>query len=367
MNINKCILLFLVVLCILLFYKLSQKETFQDSSESSNGSSDIQYRYRPTSWVNESDYENIKDKFINDLTSTRPVTEDNKTLSDLVKESLQREGLNDKLGDLQNSIKRLQILNQKSSGFLNNIDHLGKFQDNYSNKLESILESKYQGTIDNNFNLKQKIAENKIKAIEDILSGIEETISEDTEGSVSLIFKSIRCLDNDLSLNVQAVAKDGVVSKDGIYMVYINNNILFYELINADGSICSSNMNTCQFRPTDGGKNGIPFDTEFNTNLKDAYFKIILISDHNDYNAHIDAHKETNMKKYVYENDDINYPFYIIQPNSHPGLCLNLESGELGEFNIRIKPCSNNRTERFEALLYETFNGCNSEPTTISQ
>ena len=92
-----------------------------------------------------------------------------------------------------------------------------------------------------------------------------------------------------------------------------------------------------------------------------------LISDYNDYNTHIDAHKEANMKKYVYETDDINYPFYIIQPNSHPGLCLNLESGELGEFNIRIKPCSNNKTERFEALLYETFNGCNSEPTTISQ
>ena len=359
-------MLFLVVLCILLFYKLSQKETFQDSSESSNGSSDIQYRYRPTSWVNESDYEDIKDKFINDLTSTRPVTEDNKTLSDLVKQSLQGEGLNvnNKLGDLQNSINRLQILNQKSSGFLNNIDHLGKFQDNYSNKLESILESKYQGTIDNNFNLKQKIAENKIKAIEDILSGIQETISEETP---SLIFKSIRCLDNDLSLNVQSVANNGITNKDGLYMIYINNNVLFYELLNNDGAICSSNMNNCKFRPTDGSENDISFDTEFNTYLKDAYFKIILISDYNDYNTHIDAHKEANMKKYVYETDDINYPFYIIQPDSHPGLCLNLESGELGEFNIRIKPCSNNKTERFEALLYETFNGCNSEPTTISQ
>ena len=48
MNINKCVLLFLVVLGILLFYKLSQKETFQDSSEGSNDSPDIQYRYRPT-------------------------------------------------------------------------------------------------------------------------------------------------------------------------------------------------------------------------------------------------------------------------------------------------------------------------------
>ena len=59
---------------------------------------------------------------------------------------------------------------------MNNIDHLNEFQNNYSNKLESILESKYKGTIDNNFNLKQKIAENKIKATQDILGGIEETI-----------------------------------------------------------------------------------------------------------------------------------------------------------------------------------------------
>ena len=34
MNINKCVLLFSVVLCILLFYKLSQKETFQGETTS---------------------------------------------------------------------------------------------------------------------------------------------------------------------------------------------------------------------------------------------------------------------------------------------------------------------------------------------
>ena len=41
--------------------------------------------------------------------------------------------------------------------------------------VKSILESKYKGTIDNNFNLKQKIAENKIKAWR-YVGGIEETI-----------------------------------------------------------------------------------------------------------------------------------------------------------------------------------------------
>ena len=123
---------------------------------------------------------------------------------------------------------------------MNNIDHLNEFQNNYSNKLESILESKYKGTIDNNFNLKQKIAENKIKANRRYTWRNRRNYYSDTEVSKSLIFKSIRCLDNDLSLNVQVVAQDGITSKDGLYMIYINNNVLFYELINADGSICTT-------------------------------------------------------------------------------------------------------------------------------
>ena len=49
------------------------------------------------------------------------------------------------------------------------------------------------------------------------------------------------------------------------------------------------------------------------------------------------------MKKYVYENDDINYPFYIIQPNAHPG---SFEFRiRIKEFNNRIKPCSDGKTE----------------------
>ena len=244
MDINKCVLLFSVVLCILLFYKLSQKETFQgigttattgttatrtipagsgiamceekgynktecmsigccqwdesvdechsdvddrpcktsdrttsvdngetmceghgydraecmsigccqwDESESGGkchsavgsgsctksdeGTSinpNVQYRYRPTSWVNENDYNDIKNKFINDLKSTTPVTPDGKSLSDLIGNSLKSEemdtSIETKLDNLQKSILNIQKLNQTSTGFLNNIDHLGRFK-----------------------------------------------------------------------------------------------------------------------------------------------------------------------------------------------------------------------------------------------
>lgn len=477
MNINQCILLFSIVLCILLFYKLSQKETFQVPSSSSSGAStsssaseptetsssgastsssaseptetsssgiqngetmcerrgyneqqcaavgccqwdadfvnpetgsrgecmsnvgdgpcvassnnssetnqgesnanatnqggsNIQYRYRPTSWVNETDYENIKNRFINDLTSTRPVTTDDRTLSELIQNSLQSEeiDINSTVNDLNNSIRNIEQLNRSSSGFLNNIDHLGKFQDNYSKKLQSILESKYQGTINNSFNLKQKIAEQKIKSIQDILSGLEQGVVSENESAVTLsVFKSIRCIDNDLSLNVEGVVQNNILSKDGFYMIYMNDNILFYELTNIAGTTqqCTNRIrNLCDYRCTDGSDNNLQFDTTYNDNLSDAYFKIIIINNHDEYNLHINSHNENSLKRFAYETDDISYPFYIIQPKNHPGKCLNFEVGELGEFKVRVKPCSNTKTERFEAMIYESTFGCAPEDTS---
>ena len=304
--------------------------------------------------------------FINDLTSTRPVLANGDTLGDLIRNSLSDQGMdvNDTINNLNNSIRNIEELNRSSSGFLNNIDHLGKFQDNYSKKLQSILESKYQGTINNNFNLKQKIAEQKIKSIQDILSGLEQGVNPDNESSESRsIFKSIKCLDNDLSLNVEPVAQNGVISKDGFYMIYINDNILFYELTNISGTDqqCTNKIkNVCDYRCTDGTDNNIQFDTAYSENLNDAYFEIILINNYDEYNLHINAHNENSLKRFAYETDDISYPFYIIRPKNRNGLCLNFEVGELGEFKVRVKPCSNTKTERFEALIYETYNGCNT-------
>jgi len=381
MNINKCVLLFSVVLCILLFYKLSQKETFQGDGTTAAGTTsvgttlpinpNVQYRYRPTSWVNENDYTYIKNKFINDLSSTTPVS-DGKTLSDLISNSLKSEGMDTdiktKLDDLQNSISNINDLTQTSTGFLNNIDHLGKFQDNYSKKVKSILESKYQGSIDNSFNLKQKIADQKIKLIEDILSHLEDDSGSGSGSSTSYVFKSIRCVENDLTLNVEAVVVNNIRKQDGDYMVSINDNILFYELVNISESDINSGepckpkvKGICDYRCTDGLKNGTPkikFDATYKEELKDAYFKIIVINDYNEYNSHIDAHNENSLKKFVYETDDIQYPFYLIQPKNHIGKCVNFEAGELGEFNVKIQPCCNTKTERFEAMIYETHDGC---------
>ena len=84
------------------------------------------------------------------------------------------------------------------------------------------------------------------------------------------------------------------------------------------------------------------------------------------YNSYIDAHNENSLKKFVYETDDIQYPFYLIQPKRHQGKCLNFEVGELGEFKVRIKPCSNTKTERFEAMIYETHDGCNDNANPIA-
>ena len=322
----------------------------------------MQYSYRPTSWVNENDYINIKNRFLNDLNSTQPVTSNGRTLKQLINDSLKNRGMNisQSINNINNSINGVNTLNRKASKFLNNIDYLKKFQDNYSKKLENILESKYQGTLNNKFDLNQKITEKKIKTIKDTLNHLGRDINNSSQ-ETSDIFRSIRCLDNDLTLNVEAVAQNNVTTKDGFYMIYINDNILFYELTNITESQqqCTSRIrNVCEYRCTDGSNNNLQFDTAYNQNLSDAYFKIIIINNYNDYNSHINAHKKTIFKKFAYETDDINYPFYIIQPKNHPGNCVNFEIDNDGNFHVRVKPCSNVKTERFEAKIYESNIRC---------
>ena len=273
------------------------------------------------------------------------------------------------INNLNNSIRNIEQLNRSSSGFLNNIDHLNTFQDNYSKKLQSILESKYQGTINNSFNLKQKIAEQKIKSIQDILSGLQQGATENQTRPESLsLFKSIRCVDNDLTLNIEPVVGNDE-SDDQFYMIYINDNILFYELVNLSETEqqCTNRIaGICEYRCTDGTDNNVQFDTAYSQSLFNAYFKVIIINNYDDYNYHINSHNENSLKRFAYETDDINYPFYIIQPKNHPGKCLNFENGELGEFKVRVKPCSNTKSERFEAMIYESNFGCAPAPAPAS-
>ena len=158
-------------------------------------------------------------------------------------------------------------------------------------------------------------------------------------------------------------------SDEQFYMIYINDNILFYELVNISGTEqqCTNRIaRVCEYRCTDGTDNNVQFDTAYSQNLFNAYFKVIIINNYDDYNYHINSHNENSLKRFAYETDDINYPFYIIQPKNHPGKCLNFENGELGEFKVRVKPCSNTKSERFEAMIYESNFGCAPAPAPAS-
>ena len=219
------------------------------------------------------------------------------------------------------------------------------------------------------------------------------------------VFKSIRCIANGQTLNIEAVIQlvdDGnsgtnlFVNRNKEYLIQVNDNILFYELRNtspnevllddgitiSSGMVCRGALNdvanaVCKFVQSNGyykssdGRNinnnvdlngAVVGETQWN-NLKHdrqfkaamqqigAYFKVNKISNKMEYNNVIKRAGNLN-----YESGLIKYPFYIVQPVNHPDKCLNLKKTNTGTNIVTIEKCSNNPTERFDAHVYSSYN-----------
>ena len=86
--------------------------------------------------------------------------------------------------------------------------------------------------------------QDKINQIKELTNNYNVAIKKKTGNDVKGAYKSVRCIGNGQTLNIEPVIyNDGVknfVRKDGDYIIQVNDTILFYEPRNKNtGQICS--------------------------------------------------------------------------------------------------------------------------------
>ena len=266
----------------------------------------------------------------------------------------------DELNNVRNILKDLQEVKLDT-------DNTGtrKFVDN----LERLIKRKRSLNSNLDYQVKAKMIQDKINQIKELTNNYNVNIKQKTGTDVKGAYKSVRCMGNGQTLNIEPVIyNDGVknfVKRDGDYIIQVNNTILFYEPRDKNtNSICSIEENplNCILTPTDGLlkniSNNISDDVKHNISESaelqsaGAYFKVKFINNSDTYNNVIKTAGNFN-----FDNNQLKYPFFIIQPKNNPGgKCLNLKKKAAGMVHLTVEPCSNKPSERFEAYPYRAYN-----------
>lgn len=326
----------------------------------------LRYNQRDPDVSVEKYYEDIVNR-IDDLEPDHPVF--NKILNPLKEYTLSNLGVDrqnelsskiDELNNVRNILKDIQEVKL-------DVDNTGTAM--FVNNLEKIIARKKYLNNNLDYQVKAKMIQDKINQIKELTNNYNVVVKQKTGSSVTGAYKSVRCIGNGQTLNIEPVIyNDGVrnfVKRDGDYIIQVNNTILFYEPRNKNtGEMCSIEDNPleCVLAPTDGLKNRISnnIDDDIKHNISEsselqsagAYFRVKFINNSEAYNNVIKTAGNFN-----FDNNDLKYPFFIIQPKNNPGgKCLNLKKKTAGMLHLSIEPCSNKPSERFEAYPYRAFN-----------
>lgn len=372
----------------------------------------VRYQDRASDQTSDSHYEDI----VNRITNLPP----NDPLIQKILLPLRRYSTNQDSSRIEQELaEKIQSLNTASNvlSSLNdqNIEVNKEVPQKMMTHIENLLRKKRKLNENIDFNVKAAMVQEKINRIKEMTNYFsnQQSNNNNNSGKMHEAFRSVKCLSNGLSLNIQPVIRSVnsdsqrqnlFISRENEYIIKINNSILFYEKRNtgpeirlddgytlASGMVCRSNSETnetagnqCKFVPTDGYyvtpdntrlRNNVNLDgsiendeSTWNNFVNDGkysteaeemgvYFKIIKISNNIEYNNKLKTSGSLN-----YEMNSINYPFYIIQPVNHIDKCLNLKKTSTGARIITIEKTSNKPTERFNAFVYTSYDPvCSSE------
>tara|TARA_B100001057_G_scaffold499356_1_gene609690 strand:- start:1075 stop:2538 length:1464 start_codon:yes stop_codon:yes gene_type:complete len=295
-------------------------------------------------------------------------------LNELDKTNLKSQLTN--LNILTTNLNKLKDLDKNS---------LSNQEDNILEHIERLIEQKKGVNKNVSDIVKAKMIENKINKIKDFIKVNGDNSTDATVNNAEPI-KSIRCIANGLTLNVEPIVYTDNDEQyyrrdnDAEYLIYINKSNLFFEprahkeITLDDGSttieknnLCSTTNNLCKYTVTNGTlgqfKNNIVTAQSFNTaedvNVRNsgAYFKIIEIKNNTMYNNYLKRAESLNFDV----NSEIKYPFYLIQPfklignsevNIHGDMSVKLKKKRGEKSRLVISKVSNTPEERFEAYTY---------------
>lgn len=309
--------------------------------------------------------------------------------------------------------QKIENLNRASSilSDLNdtNLDINNDMSQRLINHLENLLKKKRSLNENKEYNIQATMIHEKINRIKELTNYFSEQGLKGKDSKkinkMHGVFKSIKCLANGQTLNIEPVIQSIDDGKSGSnlfvdrireYLIQVNGEILFYELRNigntdvtlddnrtiSKGQVCRGELNDdankhCKYVPTNGYfklDNGEIKNNNFNTvgefvdpkewdTIKnDRQFKGVM----HDYGAYFFVNKISNNTEYNdvlkragnlnYESNLIKYPFYLVQPSAHSDKCVNLKKTKTGTNIITIEKCSNKPTERFDAFVYSSYN-----------
>jgi hypothetical protein len=321
----------------------------------------IKYEPRPTDITVDKHYDNVVQKLL-DLDPTHQVYQ--QIIDPLKEYTLSKIG-NNRAEELEDKVNQLNNITGILDGLQDtsfNIDNKGSYK--FVENLERLINKKRSLNDNIEYQVKAKMIQDKIGQIKTLAGNLRRNTVANTGVDTDGVFKSVRCLGNGLTLHIEAIiygTADQYIQRDKEYLIRVNENILFYEKRNkSDNKTTCDTDSDCDFTLTNGTfndvYNGFNADVSEDQSIRKqgAYFYIIRMDNSRDYNTVI-----KNSGKLNFDNNDLKYPFYIIQPsdtdgNPTPNKCINLDK-KGGVIKLTIQPCSNTPTERFEANPYTVF------------
>jgi len=279
---------------------------------------------------------------------------------------------NDRAVELKGKVEELNNITGILDGLKNNtgldINNKGSYK--FVENLERLINKKRSLNDNLEYQVKAKMIQDKIGQIKTLTDNWKIGYEHDTGIKIGGVFKSVRCLGNGGTLHIEAIiygtSPKQYIKKDKEYLIRVNGNILFYEKRNkTDNTTTCPTDADCDFTLTNGKikedidtDNGFSVDVSENPDLRaaGAYFYVTRIDNSRTYNTII---KKSG--KFNFDNNDLKYPFYIIQPSNpttgEPGndKCINMKKMDAGVVKLTMEPCSNKPTERFEANPYTVF------------
>jgi hypothetical protein len=290
----------------------------------------------------------IQGKLIRETFTAGDVNSETKTESDEIKhlrQTYQSEisALTDKIDELQN---KLSDFTNESVTLKNNIDTsrqefseeaekmksslqaMGDFHDSYSQELQRLLQNQLNYT-DPAFQARQEIQESRIKSLENEISQVE-VLRAKVQKKKDNLLRSIICRANSTKLNVQPIMAGA--NPTGRFVIYLNDRCLAFS---QNGSQVEVKVNGCDLSDTTQA------------------FELKQINNFIEYNNAIKA-EEKGEKRLVMKNDDIFYPFYLVQPAGTPGKCLYVSD----ENQVYIKTVEASANCRFRTSDTFAYGSC---------
>jgi len=364
----------------------------------------------PTNRIDTTDYEKLKNNFIDQL-ATNPALQAG-IKNNLYQDEIQADSVNmddigsknERLGEIMSTLKRL---NNTGNNFLQQVDQLGEFQNKYSSRIDEILESR-RSDPNNNFDTKIQNLSLKISNLNEIYNSFNDQynipnldqavlepykqISTTTgSGEVILNLTPVRYLvtkegsekseqfylkrkgaylinginEKDYlhyskymgiegNRDIRDIPPEGIpVGKDEFYdkpsfeLKYTNNQEEDYNLPQAFSDFFQLNN---EDPPTEHNQLDVLTDDNrtgwSNLPKKDFYFYISRINNIQEYNAMF--LKTQGESSLISSNSNIKFPFYIIESAKRPGYLLKVKDSSSGSnMELYVDKANNSPEEKF--------------------